>query len=151
MLLQRERAMLAVSVVLDVAFHAGRHGKVSAAEIAERTGQSRRGLEPLLQALSRAGILESVRGPRGGYRLGRGPRNIRVSEVVEVVIEDDAKEAKEAAPGGRLNGVVVEPLWNELERMVASHLGALTIEDLLRRAAAAGLQRPLTAPLYYAI
>ena len=88
MLIRRERAMLAVTVMLDVAFHGGRTATVSAAEIADRLGLARRGMEPLLQALSRAGLLESMRGPRGGYRLGRPRRDIRLSDVVAVAVSD---------------------------------------------------------------
>ena len=79
MLLRRERAMTAVAIMLDVAFHAGRTEAVSAADIAERLGQARRGIEPVLQALSRAGLLDSIRGPKGGYRLGRPPRDLRLA------------------------------------------------------------------------
>ena len=71
MLLQRDRAMTGVSIVLDVALHAGRTDTCSAADIAERLGLARRGIEPVLQALTRAGLLESVR--RAGRRaIGSG-------------------------------------------------------------------------------
>ena len=82
MLIRKDRAMLAITILLDVAFHGGRQSTVSAADLAERLGLARRGMEPLLQALSRAGLLESVRGPRGGYRLGRPRRDIKLSEIV---------------------------------------------------------------------
>ena len=75
MLLRRERAMTAVAIMLDVAFHAGRAEAVSAADIAERLGQARRGIEPVLQALSRAGLLDSIRGPK--WRLPPGPAAAR--------------------------------------------------------------------------
>ncbi|RYJ03453.1 MAG: transcriptional regulator, partial [Acetobacteraceae bacterium] len=87
MLLRRERAMTAIAIMLDVAFHAGRAEAVSAADIAERLGQARRGIEPVLQALSRAGLLDSVRGPKGGYRLGRPPRDLRLAEVVATALD----------------------------------------------------------------
>lgn len=88
MLLRRDRAMTAVAVMLDVAFHAGRSGTVSAADIAERAGMARRGIEPLLQTLSRSGLLESVRGPRGGYRLGYPRRDITIADIITRVLEE---------------------------------------------------------------
>ena len=150
MLIRRDRAMLAVSVMLDVAFHGGRTATVSAAEIADRLGLARRGMEPLLQSLSRAGLLESVRGPRGGYRLGRPRRDISLSEVVTVALSDSEAEPGDG-PSGRLQERVVDPLWAELEAAVRERLGALTLDDLLRRAAAAGLRRPTTEPITFAI
>ena len=150
MLIRRDRGMLAVTVMLDVAFHGGRTATVSAAEIADRLGLARRGMEPLLQALSRAGLLESVRGPRGGYRLGRPRRDIKLSDVVAVAVSEGEVEPSEG-PSGRLQEKIVDTLWAELESAARDRLAALTLDDLLRRAAAAGLRRPTTEPITFAI
>jgi Rrf2 family iron-sulfur cluster assembly transcriptional regulator len=149
MLVRRERAMTAVAITLDVAFHATRDATVGAAEIAERLGQARRGIEPVLQALSRAGILESVRGPRGGYRLGRARRDLRLADVVRAALDGGVEAAD--TPVGRLQALVVAPLWTEMETLCERHLAGLTVEDLLRRAAAAGIRRTVAEPLNFAI
>ncbi len=149
MLLRRDRAMVAVTIMLDVAFHAGRTATVSAADIAERVGLARRGMEPLLQSLSRAGLLESVRGPRGGYRLGRPRRDILARDIVAVAIAEDCEPTD--GPGGRLQELVVERLWSELDEQVMTRLAGLSLDDLLRRAAAAGLRRPAAEPITFAI
>ena len=148
MIVRRDRGMLAVLVVLDVAFHAGRTSTVSAAEIAERAGLARRGIEPLLQVLSRSGLLESVRGPRGGYRLGRPKRDIRLDEVVRTALSDDA--GVEDGPHGALLQVL-DPLWSELDKSCADILGGLTVEELVRRAERAGLVRPSAEPITFSI
>ncbi len=148
MLLRRDRAMTAVAIVLDVAFHASREETVSAAEIAERIGQARRGIEPVMQALSRNGILDSTRGPKGGYKLGRPKRDIRVADIVAAALE---QEEPEDGPTGRMQAAVVVPLWQEVEQMVRDHLTRLTVDDLLKRAVAAGMKRPATGPLTFAI
>jgi Rrf2 family protein len=150
MLIRRDRGMLAVAVILDVAFHGGRTATVSAAEIADRLGLARRGMEPLLQALSRGGLLDSVRGPRGGYRLGRPRRDIKLSDVVAVAVSEAEAEPAEG-PTGRLQERVVDVLWAELDTAARDRLAALTLDDLLRRAAAAGLRRPNTEPITFAI
>lgn len=153
MLIRRDRAMLAVTIMLDVAFHGGRTATVSAADLAERLGMARRGMEPLLQSLSRAGLLDSVRGPRGGYRLGRPRRDIRLSEIVDVAAAGGTSEASDGADGpiGALQSDVVDPLWNEIDAAARAQLGALTLDDLLKRAAAAGLRRPTAEPISFAI
>ncbi len=149
MMIRRDRAMTAVSVMLDIAFHAGRAETVSAADIAERMGLARRGMEPLLQTLSRAGLVDSVRGPRGGYRLGRPARDIRVAEIVSVALAED--EEPSHLPGGRLQEVVTVRLWQEMNEVVRDKLQALTLDDLLRRAVAGGLRRPALEPITFAI
>ena len=149
MLIRRDRAMLAITIMLDVAFHAGRGVTVNASDIADRIGSARRGLEPLLQALTRAGLLDSVRGPRGGYRLGRPPRSIRLTEIAAIVFPGEAEGSD--GPGGRLQEAVVDKLWDELDRDIQARLGGLSLDDLLKRAADAGLRRPAQEPISYAI
>ncbi len=149
MLLRRDRALTAVAIMLDVAFHAGRSGElVSGADVAERMGAARRGVEPVFQALSRAGLLESVRGPRGGYRLGRRPRELRLSDIVACV-QEDAEPAPDLT--GRLQTSVLMPLWRELDAELRARLAGMTVDDLLKRAQAAGLRRAVVEPLNFAI
>lgn len=149
MIVRRDRGMLAVLIVLDVAFHAGRTSTVSAADIAERAGLARRGIEPLLQTLSRSGLLESIRGPRGGYRLGRPRRDIHLDEVVRTALYEDT--TTEDGPTGSLQTKVIEPLWTDFDSEFAARLHSLSLEDLIRRAEAAGLARPLAEPITFSI
>ncbi|MXP63295.1 Rrf2 family transcriptional regulator [Roseomonas sp. M0104] len=151
MLLRRDRAMTAVRIVLDVAFHAGRGTTVPAGDIADRLGEARRGIEPVLQALSRAGILSSTRGPRGGYRLGRAARDITLAEVVAAVGAPENGAPAEEVPPSALQSLVMQPLWAELEHSLLETLGGHTVAELLRRAAVAGLRRPAPEALNFAI
>jgi len=153
MLIRRDRAMIAVTIMLDVAFNAGRAATVSAADIAERLGMARRGMEPLLQTLSRAGLLDSVRGPRGGYRLGRPRRDIKVGEIIAVALAAPAESRAEPGDGpiGRLQTEVIDPVWLEIDRAARHVVEAMTLEDLLKRATAAGLRRPTAEPISFAI
>ncbi|MDB5411990.1 MAG: Rrf2 family transcriptional regulator [Rubritepida sp.] len=148
MLLRQDRALLALDIALDIAFHAGRGGEVTgAAEIAERLNAARRGIEPLLQALVRAGLLDSLRGPRGGYRMARAPREVKLAEIVAAVTEDE----EAPVPPGKLATLVTAPLWQEMNAILEKRLQSVTLEDLLKRAAAAGLRRPVTEPLHFVI
>jgi len=149
MIVRRDRGMLAVLIMLDVGFHAGRTSTVSAADIADRAGLARRGIEPLLQALSRSGLLESIRGPRGGYRLGRPRRDIHLDEIFRIATADDA--GSEDGPSGQMQASVVEPLWHELDDVVGTLLEKLTLEDMIRRAETAGMERPLAEPISFSI
>jgi Rrf2 family protein len=149
MLLRRDRALTAIAIMLDVAFHAGRSGELaSGTDIAGRMGAARRGVEPVFQALSRAGLLESVRGPRGGYRLGRRPRELRLADIVACV-QEDAEPTAELS--GRLQSAVLLPLWRDLDAELRARLAGITVEDLLRRAQAAGLRRTVVEALNFAI
>lgn len=148
LLLRQDRLLLALDIVLDIAFHVGRGGEVTGAgDIADRLGAARRGIEPVLQSLSRADILDSTRGPRGGYRLARTARDMTLLEVMEAVSGDEAPDP----PAGKLAAAVTAPLWQDLDQALRERLAGLTISDLLRRAATAGLRRPVTEPLDFVI
>lgn len=135
MLLQA-RPALAIAVVLDIALHAGR-GTVSAADIAERLGLARRGLEPILQPLSRRGVLTSTRGPTGGYKLARPRRGITLGEIVRAVSSEACPPAEgESNP---LFTLVVQPFWAEIDETALTHLDGVSLDVLARRAAGAGL------------
>ncbi len=144
LLTRRDRGMVALAIVLDIAFHNSGETVVNAAELAERTGMARRTLEPLLQALSRERLLESTRGPHGGYRLGRPARLIKVSDAITVGLNNLEESVHDL--GGRLHRKVIEPLWDEFDAALLALAEALTIEDLLKRAAKAGCADPRTNP-----
>lgn len=130
------KTLTAIEAVLDIAYHAG-GAPVQSGDITQRQGIPKRSLEPVLQQLTRSGILTGVRGPRGGYRLARERRRITLGEVVRLVAGDDS--AAEFAEGGALGAKVVQPLWRELEAETMARLDGITLEDLCRRARAAGV------------
>jgi len=149
MYLRRDRAMVAVIIMVDVAFHAGRAGLVSGADIAERAGLARRGIEPLLQGLSRSGLLESVRGPRGGYRLGRPQRDVTLAEIVRVISNTDTPS--EDGPIGTMFTRVIEPCWQGFDDVLRNEMAAVSLEEMVRRAEGAGLRRPVREPISFSI
>src|SRR5262249_23220801 len=73
-----------VRAVFDIAFHQT-EGAVQAKDIARREEIPLRYLEQIFQDLKRAGIVESRRGPRGGYTLRRSPDDLRLGEVVRAL------------------------------------------------------------------
>ncbi|MDB5370464.1 MAG: Rrf2 family transcriptional regulator, partial [Roseomonas sp.] len=95
-------------------------------------------------------LLGSTRGPKGGYRLGRAARDIRLSEVVGAVSGEAEGEAPVEA-ASLLQGAVTLPLWEELEAGLVAGLEQLTVAELLRRAASRGLRRPTPEALNFAI
>lgn len=139
------RVALALAVVVDVALN-GVAGPVGAAAIADRLGQSPRGIEPLLQALSRAGILASARGRGGGYRLARARRDITAGDVARAVLPD-----AQAGDASDLTAAVIAPTLAEAAEAALAQLDGITIEALCRRAVAAGLAPEPPAALTWTI
>ena len=132
-------ARFALMATLDVALHA-RGRPVSSKQLAARHALPPRRLETILQALVRAGILKSVRGPAGGYGLARERRRLSVGEIVRValVVEEEAPDI--AQP---LLAAVLEPVIAEAEESALRRLDDVTLDDLHARALAHGFgERP---------
>ena len=102
MLKSSRKLLFAIEAVLDIAYNAA-DTPVQSREITERQGIPRRYLEPVLQQLVRADILIGVRGPRGGYRLGRERRRITLGDICRTVDSGvDAEEDRQATEGPAL-------------------------------------------------
>lgn len=97
-------------------------GLVSLAEISDRQNISVSYLEQLFVKLRRAGLVESVRGPGGGYRLARSSDAIRVAEVLEAVDETVSAMHTGAAVSGGLSGTRAQSLTNRLWEGLSAHV-----------------------------
>ena len=103
--------------------------------LAARHNLPPRHLEPMLQALVRAGILKGVRGPRGGYELARERRRITAGDIVRVAMTAPARTAASAAAGvaaGRSWSSA--PLVERGTRRFWRSSTGVTVEDLCRQA-----------------
>lgn len=83
----------AVTAMLDLAFHEGQ-GPITLAQISQRQGVSISYRKQLFAKLRRCQLVNSVRGPGGGYSLASPPADISVVQIVEAV--DDSMDARAA-------------------------------------------------------
>jgi Rrf2 family protein len=146
-----KKLLFAIEAVLDIAYNTGDE-PVQSSEITRRQGIPRRYLEQVLQHLVRDGILQGVRGPRGGYRLARERRRITVGEIVRVVRSmDGANDPAEDPAGSVLGHHIVRPMWQELQDDCMRRLDSVTIDDLCRRAQETGIRRETESVIDFSI
>lgn len=126
------KGILAIAAVIDVAINSQMR-PVSAKALASRHGLPPRHLEPVLQALVHEGILRGVRGPRGGYELGRNTEHITANEILRAAGTVDDPAASQL-PGSDLVGDVVLPALAQAERAFASALSTIQLNELVKRA-----------------
>ncbi len=130
-----------VRAILDLAERYGQ-GPVQSESIARRQGISEAYLDQLLTLLRRAGLVRSVRGPRGGHELARPADQISLLEVLSAL----EGSFLPAGPEGDLPSVrVQQELWNRVREETRRILEGTTVQDLLDR------QRALTTPARYVI
>nr|WP_261332040.1 Rrf2 family transcriptional regulator [Mameliella sediminis] len=95
---------------------------VTLGDISRRQDVSLPYLEQLFVKLRRAGLVESVRGPGGGYRLARPATEIRVVEVLAAVDETVDAMHKGAGASGALSGSRAQSLTNRLWQSLSAHV-----------------------------
>ena len=123
-----EAASLALHTMVMLAGDCGR--PLSAHEMATGLGVSEAHLAKVLQRLGREGLVNSRRGPRGGFTLGRPADEITLLEVYEATegpLESiDCLLEKKVCPGNCLLG----DLLGKVDTMVRSHLSQTRLSDL---------------------
>ena len=124
----------AVMAMADLAKRGEGARAVTLAEIAQRQDISLPYLEQLFARLRRGGLVKSVRGPGGGYRLARAAGETAVSEIVTAV--DEPLEAVRCTSGsaGCMPGgarCLTHDLWDDLGRHIHDYLASVTLEDVI--------------------
>jgi len=123
----------AVTSILDLALHQDT-GPIPLAGISARQDISLSYLEQLFAQLRRNGLVQSVRGPGGGYHLGKPPESISVAEVIEAVNETtDATRCHGAGDCQKGETCLTHHLWMDLSDQIRDFLGDITLADLVTR------------------
>lgn len=121
----------AVTAMLDVALNA-QHAPVSLAEISERQGISLSYLEQLFSRLRKDGLVASVRGPGGGYRLGTDAQQITIAQVIRAVDESvDATRCQGNHDCHSGQRCLTHALWHELSLRISDFLNEITLGELV--------------------
>jgi len=123
----------AVTAMLDLAMHQGK-GPITLADIAQRQGISLSYLEQLFSRLRKQSLVSSVRGPGGGYTLGRDAGSIFVAEVISAVDENvDTTRCAGAHNCQDNQQCLTHDLWQDLSARIYDYLNQISLEDLMQR------------------
>jgi Rrf2 family transcriptional regulator, cysteine metabolism repressor len=125
-----------VRAVYEIARHYGK-GPISIKEITERQGISFSYLEQILHKLGKAGLIESVRGPAGGYMLARKPSELTIGDIVRVlegpIALSHCLEPGESADCYQADDCVARMVWAKVGAKIEEALDGISFDDLLRR------------------
>jgi len=127
------KGRFAVTAMIDVAMHSGA-GPVTLAGVSERQKISLSYLEQLFGKLRRHGLVDSVRGPGGGYNLARPANGVSVADIIVAV--DEPIDATQC--GGKENcqddkRCMTHELWANLNAHIFTYLRSVTLEQLVRQ------------------
>jgi Rrf2 family transcriptional regulator, iron-sulfur cluster assembly transcription factor len=127
------KGRFAVTAMIDVALYDAK-GPVTLSAISERQKISLSYLEQLFGKLRRHGLVDSVRGPGGGYKLGRAPEAVAVADIIIAV--DEPIDATQC--GGRENCLddhrcMTHELWAGLNAHIFGYLRSVSLAELVRQ------------------
>jgi len=123
----------AIRIMLDLSQHTD-EGFISLKTISERQEISVKYLEAIVAVLNKAGIVESLRGKEGGYKLTKRPEEYTVGSIIKLsegsiapvsCLEDNASACARACK------CLTLPMWLKLEEIVDEYLESITLKDLL--------------------
>lgn len=115
--------------IVDLAMHS-KEGPVALSSIASRQGVSVNYLEQAFALLRKAGVIESIKGAQGGYKLARNPEAITVLEVLEIlegklsILPVDGEETL-------LSQYVREMVWDKVDDAMHTFMNQITLKDLM--------------------
>lgn len=123
----------AVTAMLDLALNSN-SGPISLAGISKRQEISLSYLEQLFSKLRQKKLVSSVRGPGGGYRLGRAACEICVAEIIDAVnesIDATSCSGKNSCQQGQI--CLTHHLWCDLSQQIHDFLSGITLATLVER------------------
>lgn len=127
------KGRFAVTAMLDLALRDG-NGPVTLAGISERQKISLSYLEQLFGKLRRHALVDSVRGPGGGYTLAKKPKDVTVADIIRAV--DEPIDATQCGGLGNClddERCMTHELWTALNRHIYDYLESVTLADLVER------------------
>ena len=122
----------ALRLMLDLALY-GNGTCISLRDISARQNVSVKYLEQIVVILARAGFVKSVRGPQGGYRLARPPKDYTAGAILRLIegslapvpcLEDDTNSCPRSAECATV------VLWSRLNQAISGVVDGMTLEDL---------------------
>ena len=122
----QKRIIYAIEAVLDIALNAGVN-PVQNVAVAKRQGIPKRYLEQTLQILVKNNILVASRGPRGGYRLARERRKMKILDIIKSVTTEKAVSELYKS---KISKIIIQPLINKFLEESMVYLNKISVEDI---------------------
>jgi Rrf2 family protein len=141
--------------MFDIAYHCGT-APVQIQDISRRQNISQRYLEQIFQSLRKAQILQSKRGPLGGYMLARSPEKITLQEIIaategDLLLVECSTSGRKKIPCRYDRACVTQTVWQEASDNLQDFFSGLTLQNLCERGELLGLPRESENRLMYHI
>ncbi|MEG3845042.1 Rrf2 family transcriptional regulator [Microcoleus sp. herbarium14] len=139
------RVEYALLALLELASHHPKDSPLTVNEITAFQEIPERYLDQILAVLRRAGIVQSLRGAKGGYLLAKQPGQINLLEVVFALEGDSSRKSQKVSESATIEKTVVLEIWQEVRQASLSVLEKYTLQDLCEQRDV----RKQVNPMYY--
>ncbi len=129
------KGLYAMRILIDLAMNRDK-GYITLTELAERQHISKKYLEQIVPLLGAAGILETVRGNKGGYKLAKEPSGLTVGDVLRLTENTLSPVMCTSASDERCPysaDCTTVSIWDGLNKVINEYLDGITIQDVLNR------------------
>ena len=129
------RGRYALRFMIDLAQHDSSE-YIALKDISKRQDISIKYLEQITSLLSKFGLLQSVRGPQGGYKLAKRPCDYTIGEILRITEGDLSPVACLSQPVNtcpRASDCATLPMWEGLSKVINDYLDNKTLEDLVNQ------------------
>jgi len=133
------KSRFAVAAMIDLALRE-QFGPVPLNAIGGRLQISLSYLEQLFSKLRQQGLVDSTRGPGGGYTLARAAQAISVADIISAVEGSTVLHSDEASEAGETGWQMTQDLWTGLSRRMMEHLQSIKLQQLCEEQRAKGVQ-----------
>jgi Rrf2 family protein len=142
--------------IFDIAYNSS-GAPVQIKDIASRQQIPQRYLEQIFHKLKQAKVVKSVRGPGGGYLLGKDPAKITIAEIVRAMrepidpvfcVDDGGSTGKTCS---RVEECVTQQIWKEAGEKINAYFSSITVADLCQRAQSMGIKKSAQHRFDYSI
>lgn len=123
------RGRFAIAAMIDLASRQT-PAPVPLQDLAQRHRISMSYLEQMFAHLRQAGLVESTRGPGGGYRLARSATDIAIADIIAAIDRGSEETESAETAAHRSAQALTQDLWDDLQRTVMAHLRTVTLQSL---------------------
>jgi Rrf2 family protein len=141
--------------MFDIAYNCGT-APTQIQDISRRQHISQRYLEQIFQSLKKAGILQSKRGPQGGYMLAKSPEEITIKDIIQategdLLLVECASSGRKKVPCEFDGACVTQSVWQEAALKMDDFFATLTLQSLCDRGELLGVRKEREQRLMYHI
>jgi Rrf2 family iron-sulfur cluster assembly transcriptional regulator len=141
------KSRYAVTAMLDLALN-GSQGPVTLADISENQSISLSYLEQLFASLRAKELVRGVRGPGGGYYLGRDPGEISIADIICAVDEwvEYTRSSAYRRNANDMPSLTTRGLWDDLSQQIFDFLSDITLHELVERGGLSEAEQRTASP-----